>query len=196
MLKLCRNRNTRRILIPALSLLNPRGVFVIRAVREGVHYLFLWQGNEASEDTANRAEVLALQMRKIFTTATVLYKLYQGSEDDMFKSFLVNDYPFDPSQLDETNSFDDYFDDAAAAALSGLDHSLSSSDSLDADNMNSTLPKILLNMAREITNPSATSSSQQLPPLRTDLLQQKGDPSLSLLSRHCACNSWIDRCEL
>jgi hypothetical protein len=115
-LKMCRTSDSRKIMVPATSLLDPKGVFVIRTVRsndEGVqnsadqHRLFLWQGAEASDATRAKAEALAKKMHGVLTTTDVVEIVKQGEENFEFLSYLVEDGIFNSS---DNSIFDDFFD--------------------------------------------------------------------------------------
>lgn len=149
-LKVCRT-SSRRLVVPALSCLSPNGAFVLRGVREEVHYLFLWRGQQVSESTALKAEILALQMRKIFTTATVLYKVSQGQEDELFRSFLVMDH--EHSSADPT--YVDYFD-LAGEVTEGADMLLDEPSSYPTPAM---LPFLLKGPAQEALYPTLGASN-------------------------------------
>ena len=75
-LKLCRNNETRRILFPATSLLSPRGVYIIRGVKDqSKHEIFLWIGLKTSQSTVEIAEKLAKKMIGVFSNASSIIKV-------------------------------------------------------------------------------------------------------------------------
>jgi hypothetical protein len=108
-LKLCRNLNSRRILVPATSLLNPQGVYILRCIKAGRHYLYLWQGELAKPSTADIAESLALKMCRVFASANHVIKIKQGDEHDEFLSFLLKDGPFRKTD-DASANYNDFYD--------------------------------------------------------------------------------------
>lgn len=108
-LKLCRNLQTRRILVPATSLLCPKGVYVIRAVRDGNNYLFLWIGKATSLNTLHATERLANLMNGVFSLTNMIVKIYQGAETEDFLSFLLKDGPYS-DESEHIVKFDDFFD--------------------------------------------------------------------------------------
>lgn len=102
-LKLCRNSESRKVLTPATSLLDPRGVFVVRALRDAdtssneakqEHYLFMWCGREATEVSIAAAERLAKNMFGILSRSESVTRIQQGEEPLIFFDFVVNDGPF------------------------------------------------------------------------------------------------------
>ena len=132
-LKMLRDPNTRRILTPTTSLLDPRGVFVIRspeidpvngsgsgsnssseAGEEGktpqtsdLPVIYVWKGNEASEETAEISKRLAGYQRGILSSAEKVILVFEGSEPDDFFKHVEKNGPFDPSR---SRVWDDLFD--------------------------------------------------------------------------------------
>lgn len=113
-LKLCRNNESRKVLTPCMSLLDPRGVFLIRALRDAstvaanesqqAHYLFMWCGREATPATISIAENLGHTMFGVLTRSDVVTKIVQGEETQEFFEFVSNDGPF------STEVWQDYYD--------------------------------------------------------------------------------------
>jgi hypothetical protein len=108
-LKLCRNLNSRRILVPATSLLCSKGVYVLRAIKGNKHSLFLWKGRLASDSTLEKSIILASMMMRIFSNASNIIKVNEGEETSEFLSFLMNDGPFKLPD-DSSATYDDYYD--------------------------------------------------------------------------------------
>jgi hypothetical protein len=110
-LKLCRNAETRKIIFPATSLLDPRGVFVIRATNHcnNNQTLFLWRGVLASNDTVDKARALSASLLGIVTNTDELLEVQQDSESDLFLSCLVNDGAFGGGEF-PFHGYDDLFD--------------------------------------------------------------------------------------
>ena len=110
-LKLCRNNESRKVLTPRTSLLDPRGVFLIRALLDATavgsrqaHYLFMWCGKEATPATISIAENLGHSMFGVLTRSDVVTKVVQGEETPEFYEFVVNDGPF------SAEGWQDYYD--------------------------------------------------------------------------------------
>ena len=112
-LKLCRNNESRKVLTPRMSLLDPRGVFLIRALRDAstvanesqqAHYLFMWCGREATPTTISIAEKLGHSMFGVLTRSDVVTKVVQGEETQEFFEFVSNDGPF------SAEVWQDYYD--------------------------------------------------------------------------------------
>jgi hypothetical protein len=108
-LKLCRNitKSSREVIVPSTSLLNPKGVFVLRAVRSNKHYLFLWKGRNATPTTRQQAFRLTSLMARIFSNASSINIIEEGNESEEFLSFLIADGPF---KSREDTPWEDYFD--------------------------------------------------------------------------------------
>jgi hypothetical protein len=108
-LKLCRNitKSSREVIVPATSLLNPKGVFVLRTVRSNKHYLFLWKGRNATPTTRQQAFRLTSLMARIFSNASSINIIEEGNESEEFLSFFVQDGPF---KSREDTPWEDYFD--------------------------------------------------------------------------------------
>ncbi len=108
-LKVCRNLNSRRLLVPATSLLNPKGVYILRAVRGNMHFMFVWCGRLTSENTIDQAIYLANLMSRVFTQAPSLVRINEGQETEEFLSFLMKDGGFKLPD-DSSASYDDFYD--------------------------------------------------------------------------------------
>ena len=112
-LKLCRTTDSRKIMTPATSLLDPKGVFIIRTVFNNNntlvidHRIFLWQGGETTDATARHAEILAKKMYGILTTTDKVEWVKQGEETTDFMSYLLDDGVFNAS---DNSLYDDFYD--------------------------------------------------------------------------------------
>jgi protein-tyrosine phosphatase len=108
-LKVCRNlqKSSREVIVPATSLLNPKGVFLLRTVRSNRHFLFLWKGRNATATTRQLAFRLASFMARIFSNASTITVIEEGNESEEFLSFLLQDGPF---KSREDACWEDYFD--------------------------------------------------------------------------------------
>jgi protein-tyrosine phosphatase/PHD/YefM family antitoxin component YafN of YafNO toxin-antitoxin module len=108
-LKVCRNlqKSSREVIVPATSLLNPKGVFLLRTVRSNRHFLFLWKGRNATATTRQQAFHLASFMARIFSNASTITVIEEGNETEDFLSFLLQDGPF---KSREDACWEDYFD--------------------------------------------------------------------------------------
>jgi len=97
-LKICRNPQTRKIISPAISLLDSNGVFVVRPIiGEGIH-VYVWQGSNISDDYVKIAYRLAENMKSVLTNADNVVLINEGKEpQDFFKGFIL-DEPFDPDK--------------------------------------------------------------------------------------------------
>lgn len=174
-LKVCRHQKSRRLLVPALSLLHPQAIFVLRGVRDGRHYLFLWRGQAASEEAYALGERLALQMRRVFASASApLLKVLQGSEDDLFRSFLLLDRPYTAAEVEECTAFDDYFDLAPCSSTPIVATSYAEEALATLESTTGTLPKILNNLGQRETGRSlqgnnVNSGLLALPPVQSHL---------------------------
>eukprot|EP01039_Chlorochromonas_danica_P010194 gene10194-11281_t len=174
-LKVCRHQKSRRLLVPALSLLHPQAIFVLRGVRDGRHYLFLWRGQAASEEAYALGERLALQMRRVFASASApLLKVLQGSEDDLFRSFLLLDRPYTAAEVEECTAFDDYFDLAPCSSTPIVAASYAEEALATLESATGTLPKILNNLGQRETGRSSQGSNAHsgllaLPPVQSHL---------------------------
>lgn len=122
-LKLCRSSDSRRAVTPATSILDPKGVFLLRVLREPStlnsetsseaqqeHFLFLWCGSETSPATADFAERLARNMFGILTRASTVTRLTQGQESKEFLDFLVDDGPFSVEKTLASSQYKDFYD--------------------------------------------------------------------------------------
>lgn len=112
-LKLCRNNQSRRILVPSTSLLYPNGVFVIRAVRvvgsNKAHELFVWRGKSAPTAAVDHAVRLARFMIDVLSQATEVKIVQQGEESPEFLSYIVDDGPFVEKPDDQVANYRDYY---------------------------------------------------------------------------------------
>jgi hypothetical protein len=111
-LKLCRDPQSRRILTPALSFLDPKGVFVVRAPErkkddDKEPVIYIWKGSEATEETAEIAQRLAGYMRGIISSAEKLILVREGSEPLEFFQYLEKNDKFD---REKSRVYDDLFD--------------------------------------------------------------------------------------
>lgn len=138
-LKLCRNESNRRILVPATSLLNPKAVFVLRAVRPSPsasssggnggdsdaaassvsssnaaaatlqHTLFIWVGNGSSTEARGAAVQLARQMIDVLSQAKDVTIVREGEEGSEFLSCLAADGPFQRHNAHGVALYNDYY---------------------------------------------------------------------------------------
>jgi hypothetical protein len=97
-LKLCRAEDSRQILTPKLSLLDPRGVFVIRASKvtnKSCCQLYIWRGSEASDRVVEIAHKFALLFRGIFVDKDAnINTTSEGCEPDPFWDSVERDISF------------------------------------------------------------------------------------------------------
>jgi hypothetical protein len=97
-LKLCRNNQNRRILVPSTSLLNPKGIFILRAVKvngESIdHELYIWVGSQSDERCLEDAIHLTKLMINIFSKAETVKIVRQGQDDMNFIRSIVQDGPY------------------------------------------------------------------------------------------------------
>lgn len=109
-LKLCRNLlNSRRILVPSTSLLNPKGVYILRGVKSNTHTLYLWRGKLTRDSTVEKAIHLAKMMTQVFSKASTIIRIREGEETEDFLSFLLKDGPF-AIPNDNSASYEDFYD--------------------------------------------------------------------------------------
>lgn len=115
-LKLLRTAESRKIMAPSTSLLDPKGVFILRTVYSNNpsanqhaedHRIFLWQGAETTDATAYRAEELAKKMHGVLTTTDHVEWVKQGEETYDFLSYMTEDGLFSAT---DNSLFDDFFD--------------------------------------------------------------------------------------
>lgn len=191
-LKLCRNLHSRRILVPATSLLNPQGVYVLRCIKAGKHYLYSWQGNLANPSTADIAESLALKMCRVFSNATQVIKMKAGEESEDFLSFLLKDGPFrkyEDACADYGDFYDKVFgtgspyysvpqegDKQVSEILMGFAEKASSSSR--NNNNNNKNNSVAIEIGKANKNKAALSIS--LPPLNTDSTTNKDSNNRSI----------------
>lgn len=88
-LKLIRNADSRNIIRPHFSFLNSDGIFVIRPSRghdnDSTSVLYIWKGQNASEVALKAAISLTEMMLGVFSEATNIKIVMEGSEGDEFK---------------------------------------------------------------------------------------------------------------
>jgi hypothetical protein len=130
-LKLCRNESNRRILVPATSLLNPKAVFVLRAVRMTVandpssvssinspdyngslnsqHDLFVWMGRESTAAAQDMGIKQARLMIDVFSQAKDIKVVKEGYEPTEFLGFLAADGPFQRHTNNGVAAYPDYY---------------------------------------------------------------------------------------
>jgi len=90
-LKLCRSATNRKILTPSTSLLDPRGVFVLRPNKSIRSRIYVWQGSFASDAVVRVAVSLSKKMFNIFSSANSVEIVREGSEPPEFMAALVQD---------------------------------------------------------------------------------------------------------
>lgn len=138
-LKLCRNDMNRRILVPATSLLNPKAVFVLRAVKpvpsnqdgnsissntnnnnsgnslrsqasqSHLHDLYVWMGSESTVLAQEAGVQQAKLMLDVFSQAKELRIVKEGEEPTEFFSCMASDGPFQRNSNNGVTTFNDYF---------------------------------------------------------------------------------------
>lgn len=96
-LKLCINADTRKILTPRTSLLDPRGVFVLKVgSNQSNARIFVWQGMNSSANAFTEAVRLAGLMIGVLSSASRIIVISQTAETPDFLSALVDDGAFNP----------------------------------------------------------------------------------------------------
>ena len=118
-LKICRKQESRQLISPSTSHLDPRGVFVIRPPggRSSCDKLYVWQGNQASDVVVNIATVLAEFMSDIFVMQNPsIICVKDGSEEEAFFKFVENDHSFNIN-----NRYDDVYTTFSVDGLKNLD---------------------------------------------------------------------------
>ena len=153
-LKICRNLKSRRLLVPSTSMLNPNGVFVIRAFRDGGHFLYIWRGQNTSEDAFNAAHRLASYMQNIITLAEEIIHIRDGIEHEEFLRFLIQDGPF-TTPSDDSSNFDDFFDFKPPP-----DHVRRIRNNIDEEIPAAYLPRLMHDLARESESGESLQSSR------------------------------------
>ena len=181
-LKLCRNLNSRRILVPSTSLLNPKGIYILRAVKGNKHHLYLWRGRLTKDSTVEKSIKLATMMVRVFSNASSITKIIEGEETDEFLSFLLKDGPFKVPD-DNSASYDDFYDfppsqeQIEAAVFSTLDRrETNSSNILYSLGMRTNSPNIEPGNNRESTIRSTmqTRNGDQTPRSRSASRERTG----------------------
>ena len=105
-LKPCITFDARKIIKPKLSLLDPRGVFVLKVgSTQNNAKLFVWQGVHSSSNAFTEAMRLAGLMFGILTPATCTIVVPQYSETAEFLSSIIDDGPFSSSSV----AYDDLY---------------------------------------------------------------------------------------
>lgn len=95
-LKLCINQETRKVLMPRTSLLDPRGIFVLRCGTNTQNSrLFVWAGSNSSSNALTEAIRLAHLMINILSMAGGVTIVQQNTETDEFRREIMDDGPFD-----------------------------------------------------------------------------------------------------
>ncbi len=96
-LKLCINPDTRKILTPRTSLLDPRGVFVLKVGSNQTNArIYVWQGMNSSANAFTEAVRLAGLMIGVISPASRIIVISQSAETPDFLSVLVDDGAFNP----------------------------------------------------------------------------------------------------
>lgn len=109
-LKVLRDQNSRKLITPNTSLLDPLGVFVLRTPenKENVEpIIYVWKGADASEETFEIAKRLAGYMRGVISSAEKLVFIREGEETPDFYYYLEKDGAFNRQT---SRTFDDLFD--------------------------------------------------------------------------------------
>lgn len=96
-LKMCRRPDSRKLITPSTKELDPRGCFVIRPPEgQGKSKIFIWQGSQASDETAKVALKLAKHMTSVFTRAQDFVIVRSGTEAHVpgFYDAVLQEGPF------------------------------------------------------------------------------------------------------
>jgi protein-tyrosine phosphatase len=98
-LKLCRHQDSRQILTPSTSVLDPRGIFVIRCCQQKASLVFIWRGLYAPPEAYPVAEKLAEKILGIFTkTDAIITTVTDGEETPEFFEYVTPNEHFDPER--------------------------------------------------------------------------------------------------
>ena len=91
-LKLCRNQHTRAILTPTLSMLDSRGIFVLRP-GEGINNnVFIWLGDESTAlNDLESVKQMVKDMIGVYVRADETIIIEQGSETEEFLKLFVQE---------------------------------------------------------------------------------------------------------
>ena len=115
-LKLCRVGQSRVLSLPRTSILDPKGVYVIKPSESSyidgvtVASLFVWKGEYATETVADVAEDLAQNLLGVFTNARVVERIEMGHETEEFWRFVTNDGVYSSEiAMKSEECFDDHF---------------------------------------------------------------------------------------
>jgi protein-tyrosine phosphatase len=121
-LKLCINQDTRKILMPRTSLLDPRGIFVLRCGTNNQNSrLFIWAGSNSSSSALTEAIRLAHFMMGVFSMASGVTIVQQYAETDEFRREIMEDGPFNhrSTAVDNVIFSDLYLADPIAVSRQG-----------------------------------------------------------------------------
>lgn len=160
-LKLCRADDSRQILTPKLSLLDPRGVFVVRAsgaTTKSCSQLYIWRGSEASDRVVEITHKFALLFRGIFVEEDAeINVISEGCEPEPFWDSVEHDISFVKSGV---LSFSDLF---TVSSIAHDDTSKTSSPVKDSTNPNSLSSDQLLVTDQSFGNLSDANSNTSSP---------------------------------
>lgn len=106
-LKICRQFETRKLHIPRLSILDPRGVFVIRPPEGQGDCIYVWQGSLASNETVEKTMAIAKLFIGIYAQAKDLLLVQENEEPDGLFDVLEDHLPFNVASASVI--FDDLF---------------------------------------------------------------------------------------
>jgi hypothetical protein len=90
-LKLIRNSETRKILLPRSSLLSSYGVYIIRPANSRCKVLYVWKGRHADTHSLKIACMLAEQMVGILTNADMIEVIDDIAEPDSFRDHIIQE---------------------------------------------------------------------------------------------------------
>lgn len=106
-LKLVRNEDSRKVILPRSSFLHSDGVFVIRPASTGdSKTLFVWKGRNASPECLKVVCILAQQIMGVFCDANMIELVDDGAETVDFLEHLIIDGDKD---IRDRFNFDDLF---------------------------------------------------------------------------------------
>ena len=94
-LKLCINQDSRKLMMPRTSLLDPRGIFILRCGNNNQNSrLFIWIGSNSSSNALTEAIRLAHFLIGVLSFASGVTIVQQFAETDEFRREIMDDGPF------------------------------------------------------------------------------------------------------
>jgi hypothetical protein len=90
-LKLIRNPETRKILLPRSSLLSSSGVYIIRPANSRCKVLYVWKGRHADTPSLKIACMMAEQMVGVLTSADTIEIIDDIAEPDSFRDHIIQE---------------------------------------------------------------------------------------------------------